>query len=228
MRWLVLCLLPHIGLSQLVSFGVKVGAPISPESNHSPYIPYIPMACAQSSALCANNYFGPKPYAVGPSLEAFLPLKFSLEADVLYRRFHKDISEVVRVGAFAGGAPGGFRRAGLAANAWFFPLLLKYSPTTRKRSPFVAAGATLRHLGPFDGQGLYVDLFLKQYPLQAFHEDSPRNLDVAITAGVGVRLRVAFLDVLPEIRFMHWTSPRYQPVQNQAMLLLGITFPAPR
>ena len=223
--WLVLCLLPHIGLSQRVSFGVKVGAPMSPESQYDPYSPY---ECARSTVgqICGNNYFAAKPYVVGSTVEAFLPWNLSIEGDVLYRRFHKDISEGLRVGRGNGFVSFG-RRAGVGAGAWLFPLLLKYSPAHWRTSPFVTAGATLRHLGPFDGQGVELSFFLEPHA-QTFHIDSGRNLDVAITSGAGVRLRLAFLDVSPEIRFMHWTSPYYQPAQNQAIFILGITFPVRR
>src|SRR5271165_1030286 len=88
--WIVLYLLPHVGMAQLVSFGVIGGAPISPDSQNGPR----PLECGEPSfaPICGNNYLGAKPYAVGPSVEVFLPFKFSVEADLLYRRFHKDES----------------------------------------------------------------------------------------------------------------------------------------
>jgi hypothetical protein len=221
--WLVFCLLPQFGLSQPLAFGVKAGAPISPESQSDPYRPFV---CVQSAAgpICGGNEFFAKPYAVGPTAEAFLPWNFSVEADVLYRRFHKDISEGLVVGRGSGFVSFG-RRAGVAADAWLFPLLLKYSFASRKLAPFATAGATLRHLGTFNGRGLQLDFFLRPQP-QSFHFETGRDLDVAITAGAGVRWSLVFFDISPEIRFLHWTSTYYQPAPNQAMFMLGITFPA--
>src|SRR5258706_876438 len=115
---------------------------------------------------------------MGASVEGFLPWDLSVEADVLYRRLHKDISEGLVV--FRGGGVSFGRRSGLAANAWVFPLLLKYSPIDRKTAPFVTAGATMRHLGAFDGQGGTLDFFLHPQP-QQFHIESGRDLDVAVT-----------------------------------------------
>jgi len=45
---------------------------------------------------------------------------------------------------------------GASANGWLFPLQLKYTFGRRTLIPFVAAGATLRHLGTFDGPGIQV------------------------------------------------------------------------
>src|SRR5579872_858171 len=97
--WIVLCLLPSVGTAQLVSFGVIGGAPISPDSQNGPR----PVECGNPlfALICGNNYFGAKPYAVGPFVEVFLPFKFSVEADVLYRRFHKDVSDGPLVVSYA-------------------------------------------------------------------------------------------------------------------------------
>jgi hypothetical protein len=53
-------------------------------------------------------------------------------------------------------------------------------------------------------------------------------LDVAITTGAGMKWRAGVPDISPEIRFLRWTSAYYQPAQNQAMLMLGVTWPAQR
>jgi hypothetical protein len=60
------------------------------------------------------------------------------------------------------------------------------------------------------------------------HIEYDRAVDVAITVGAGLRWRVSVIDIAPEVRFLHWTSQYDQPVQNQAMLMLGVTFPARR
>jgi len=72
--------------------------------------------------------------------------------------------------------------------------------------------------------GTQVDFFL-QPQRTSFHFESGRELDVAEAVGAGLRWRGVF-DVSPEIRFLHWTSEYCQPVQNQLMLMVGITFPA--
>lgn len=108
-----------------------------------------------------------------------------------------------------------------SANGWLFPLLLKYTLRRSRIAPFVSAGATLRHLGAFDGKGVQLDFFLQPQPMDV-HFVTGRDLDVAVTAGAGIKWRVSVVDIMPEVRFMHWTSTYYQPAQNQAMLMLGI------
>jgi hypothetical protein len=53
-------------------------------------------------------------------------------------------------------------------------------------------------------------------------------LDAAVTTGVGFRYRVAMVDLVPEIRYLHWTAQYEQPAQNQAMLMVTVAFPARR
>ena len=60
---------------------------------------------------------------------------------------------------------------GASANGWLFPLQLKYTFGRRTLIPFVAAGATLRHLGAFDGPGIQVLSTLRPQPI-SFHIES--------------------------------------------------------
>lgn len=210
--------------AQLVSVGVTGGVPISIHSQD------YGTAClvTHDPALvntCGPNRFFMKPYAVGPTVALHLPWRISVEAGMLYERFHKDVAHAVELSE---GEPLNFGQYfGASANGWLFPLQLKYAFAKRRLSPFVNAGATLRHLGPFDGTGTQADFYLNPQPA-SFHIDSGRNLDVAVTAGAGVRWRVGVFEISPEIRFLHWTSAYYQPAQNQAMLTLGVALPVRR
>ena len=143
----------------------------------------------------------------------------------MYQRFHRDISLPLTIGR-AGYIQYG-QRTGVSANGWLFPLQLRYTAGHKRLRPFINAGATLRHLGTFEGDGLRLDFGIPAPVVQSshFHIESGRDLDVAVTAGAGVLWRMSILDIAPEIRFLHWTSTYYQPVQNQAMLVLSITFP---
>jgi hypothetical protein len=105
-----------------------------------------------------------------------------------------------------------------------FPLLVKYNLSSGRLKPFIAAGATLRHLGAFEGQGVQLDIHFQPQPL-TFRADPGKPVDVAITAAAGLRFRVARLDLVPELRYLHWTATFYQPVQNQLMLMLSLQFP---
>ena len=220
----LLPLVPLLAPAQLISIGVTGGIPISPHSQDYGeaclFTRSTPVSVNQT--ICGPNRFFVKPYAVGPTLAFHLPWRVSVEAGMLYERFHKDVSQGLAV--IHGGSPNFGQYFGASANGWLFPLELKYIFGPRQLSPFINAGATLRHLGPFDGMGTQVDFFLQPQPT-SFHFESGRELDVAEAVGAGLRWRGVF-DVSPEIRFLHWTSEYCQPVQNQLMLMVGITFPA--
>jgi hypothetical protein len=145
---------------------------------------------------------------------------------MLYERFHQDVSEGIAPSKGSNYVNFGYV-TGVAANAFAFPLLAKYTFGRRRFKPFVEAGATLRHLGEFSGEGLQLDNYLHASPA-AFRFDPGKPVDVALTAGAGLCYRVATVDVLPEIRYLHWTAQYEQPAQNQAMLTLTIAFPARR
>jgi len=62
----------------------------------------------------------------------------------------------------------------------------------------------------------------------SFHIVAGGNPEIAVTAGAGIRVRLLLFDLLPEIRFLHWTSRYHNPVQNQAILALAVVFPPRR
>jgi hypothetical protein len=218
--WLVGALLPCLATAQSVSVGVTGGVPISPHSQN-----YGPGCFDRGPLICGPNDFFVKPYSIGPIVGVNLRWGISAEVGFLYERFHQDLAH----GLIAphGGNVNFGEKYSVSADGWLFPLLLKYTLGRRRVAPFVDAGATLRHLGPFDGKGIQLDFNLQAQPTSV-HLESGRGLDVAITAGAGLKWRVSVIDITPEIRFLHWTSQYYQPVQNQAMLMLGLTLPARR
>jgi hypothetical protein len=205
---LILLLLPLAATAQWLSIGVTGGVPVSPHSQTNPSVPNGP------------NDFYQKPYAVGPSAGFRLPWHLSIEAGMLYERFHRDSSEGITPIKGTGSTNFGFTQT-LAANAWLFPLLVRYRIG---RHPFVEAGTTLRHLGVFSGQGIQYDFYLHPNPA-SFTFDPDKALDVALTAGAGLHFPVWRLNLAPEIRYLHWTAAYQQPAQDQAMLMLTISYP---
>jgi hypothetical protein len=81
-----------------------------------------------------------------------LPRGFSAQVGFLYERFHIDLAQGLTV--HVGGAVNFGQKSSVSADGWLFPLLLKYAFGRRRLAPFADAGATLRHLGPFDGKGI--------------------------------------------------------------------------
>jgi hypothetical protein len=212
----LLALFPCLLQAQRVSIGVEGGVPVSAHSED-----YGQGCLYRGTTGCGPNDFFVKPYAIGATADVYLFRNLSVEGGFLYERFHKDLTQGLI--AHAGYVNFG-QQYSVAANGWLFPFLLKYTIGRHRIAPFVDAGATLRHLGPFDGQGIQLDFYLNPQPTSV-HFESGRNLDAAVTVGGGLQWRISVFDVVPEIRFLHWTSTYYQPVQNQAMLMLGVTFP---
>jgi hypothetical protein len=186
---------------------------------------YIGCRATGESPNCEPNDFFVKPYAVGPKVEVNLHWGVSVEAGLLYERFHRDLTDALT--ASSGGPVNFGQRYSASANGWSFPLLLKYTFGRHRFTPFADAGATLRHLGAFDGQGILLDFNLPPQPT-SIHIETGRPIDVAITVGAGLSRRVSAIEIAPEIRFLHWTAMYYQPVQNQAMIMLSLRFPARR
>jgi hypothetical protein len=216
--WMVAVLIPSLAPAQPVSVGVTGGVPVSSNSQN------FGQGCFDRGPLiCGPNDFLSKPYAIGPVLDLNLPRDISVEVGFLYERFQKDLAEGLT--APHGGTVNFGQKYSVSADGWLFPFLLKYTFGRRRVALFVAAGATLRHLGPFDGKGIQLNFDLQPQPT-AVHIESGRDLDVAITVSAGLRWHTSVIDVTPQIRFLRWTSQYYQPVQNQAMLMLGLNFPA--
>jgi hypothetical protein len=216
--------------SQWLSVGVTGGVPVSPHSAiYSPASVEISPSSSNTGSIAmfqAPNDFYQKPYLVGPTVEIHFPWNFSLEAGMLYERFHRDMSEGITPIRGTSSADFGYVTS-VAANAFAFPLLAKYSFKRLGLSPFIEAGATLRHLGILKGEGIQLDIALHPDAV-AFQFDPEKPLDVAVTGGVGLRYRLGTVDLIPEIRYLHWTSVYEQPVQNQATLMLTAALRAGR
>jgi hypothetical protein len=207
-------LFPEFALAQWLSAGVTGGVPISPQSSQL------------GTGHSANGVPGPndlilKPYILGGTVQIKLLWKLSAVADFQYERIHQDFT-YSNVGA---GQTDVGTRGGASANVWLFPLLLRYDLHRRRVSPFVDLGAALRRLGPFNGQGYQLDFYYQPHPVSS-HTVPGGNPEIAIAAGAGIRTRVPLFDLASEVRFIHWTTGYFVPVQNQAVLIVSVTFPA--
>ncbi len=102
-------------------------------------------------------------------------------------RTHQDFSYSGEIRGTSGANYGTVWAA--SANTWLFPLLIRYDFMHSRISPFADAGATLRRLGPFDGNGYQLNSFL-QPQQETIHIEPNGNPAIAITAGAGVRPRI--------------------------------------
>ena len=107
---LLILLICSDAYSQLFYVGVKGGTPLSPSTSSAFVGDY-----HSGSGLSTLNI---RRYTVGPTVEISLPFRLRFEADVLYKRLDRTEHR------FLGPSFGNIYRN--AANAWEFPLLLKY------------------------------------------------------------------------------------------------------
>lgn len=183
------------------AFGIKGGAPLT-DFFHAVDNP---QATFQSSST---------PFILGPTVELHFPAGFGVEFDALYRRFHYDTtSNLVDV-----------ITKGTAANAWEFPLLLKYKVPGVILRPFLDAGFAFDHWSGVR-QLIEVPSSLGQTKTNV----SGTNKGVVLGAVLELNLRL--FRVSPEIRYTRWGAANVGTLadvlrssQNQAEFLIGITF----
>src|SRR5437016_12079965 len=88
-------LVPWLAQAQPISFGVTGGVPISPHLQS-----YGQECIGSPPHICGPNDLLFRPYTIGPTIEAHLPLRLSVEASALYQRFHKDTTSGFHIHPF--------------------------------------------------------------------------------------------------------------------------------
>lgn len=171
---------------------------------------------------------GTRRYTFGLSGEWRLTHAFGFELDAMFHRLGYTAT-VTHVGDSE------FNRSvvHVSGDAWDFPLLAKYRFGWVIR-PYVAAGGTLRYIGPVHGQGEQTN-FLAPTPITTpDNTNSPADFNNRFYSGViaagGVEFGVGRVRVLPEVRYSRWTANisgptgvlRFAP--NQIECLVGIDF----
>ena len=161
-------------------------------------------------------------YIVGPTAELYLPGGFGVEFDALYRHLnynvHGELVDLITSGRTTG-------------NAWEFPLLAKYRLPFPGIKPFVDGGVSFDTLGGLKQTMTNVlpsgaTTTNSSHPVELHH-----NTIYGVAVGGGLDVHLAFLHLLPEIRYTRWATEHFRDVndllhwnQNQAEFLLGITF----
>jgi hypothetical protein len=215
--------------AQPVSIGVKGGIPLTDAFTFS---------SVSSRGLLASSetYFSKtKRYTVGPTIEFHLPAHLSVEFDALYKHLNYDHTTFFQT-------PSSGRSLLATQNAlgrWEFPLSLKYKLSSHRLSPYVAAGPSLNYIsgnhsitegssGGSVGPPSTIAYTSDALPLELRHTHTG-----GIATAAGLDFRLPHLRISPEVRYTRWVTPNFdnlsQPVlrsgQNQAEILLGITFP---
>lgn len=191
--------------AQRLSIGIEGGLPLTTVAQ-SP-------ACWGCGAVDINRY------SVGLTGEVRLYRRFSFEVEGLLQRVHTDY--YVSVPHFPIWTEGR-----IAGYGYEFPLLLKYSMRRARLSPFVDAGATIRHVGHLHGPGDSYAYWYPQNPVPVQIDLDPyKRIGMGIPCGAGVALKAGRFRIAPEIRYARWTEGLYQPTRNEVQLFVGIVFP---
>lgn len=210
MRSLLLLLLTStVAFSEIVSFGVKGGVPLTDAFKISG----------------GSTFFSDKqPYTIGPVLELNLPFRLSVEFDALYKplEYGSNVESI---------SPDGRTLTSMrtTGSSWQFPLLLKYRLTGGLLRPYLGAGFAFHRLS-----GLK-QLTGRAGDPSPVESSEPRELidssGMGAVLGGGLELRVPFIRLSSEIRYTRWGSMNFRSVAgdfrshaNQAEFLLGITF----
>ena len=211
---LVLLLVAAPAFSQLVSFGVKGGVPLTD---------FVNAASGTNAAGFIDFATHTNRYIIGATGELHLPLHLSVEVDVLFRHFNYDETQ--------GGST--VSTSNTRGNAWEFPLLGKYRFGPKLVHPFVDAGVVFDSL-----QGLSQTVksaITSGTALVTNSSGTPSQLVHSTVRGyvfgAGIDIKFLVIHIQPEIRYTRWGAEHFfdpsgllHSNQNQGEFLLGIEF----
>jgi hypothetical protein len=177
-------------------------------------------------------YSNTRPYILGPTVELRLPAGLGIELDALYRRTNYSGTGVATNALNAITTT----ISSTSANAWEFPLLLKYRFKVPVVNPYVDAGFAWDTLSGLkqsvrqtivSASNLINGTSLGSSTPAALHKKGTSGF----VMGAGLDIHAVLIHLSPEVRYTHWGSPHFQDPaglvksnQSQAEFLLGITF----
>ncbi len=182
-----------------ISVGVKAGIPLSEpfaDRTFTIRVPFSPPPFSESTRTSS----GSRSFVVGPTIEVQLPLRFSAEADALYRPLNFKIEQTTPL-------PGG-PTVSTRIDTWEFPLLAKYRLPLPIVRPYLAAGPSFRAIGGLPAQHMS---------------------GKGVTVSIGAESIVGHFRITPELQYTHWGADGayktlYHAVsrQSQIELLAGL------
>ena len=210
MRSLLLCLFGSFAaFGQPISVGVKGG---------------VPLTDFLETVSSGNVFVRSKTqrYIVGPTVELRLPAGFGVEFDALYRHFNYNATTSLANAVTS---------IDTTANAWEFPLLLKYRFPMKVVRPYVNAGVSWDKLSGLTQTVRRVVAGVtgstsSSNPLE-LNQDTTRGF----VMGAGIDIHALIIHISPEVRFTRWGAQHFidpggllHSNLNQAEFLVGITF----
>ena len=169
-----------------------------------------PFTDVVSSVNQNNVSFLPKStnFIIGPSFQVNLPLSLRVEVDALYRPYSFSIANTVLTGSVTNT---------ISAMQWSFPFLLQYRFNTPRVKPFVEAGVSFDHLANISSAAKNIT-------------SGPgtllRQSNASVVLGGGIDVKIPFVRLSGELRYIHQGSPDFQALSNlnQAEVLIGVHF----
>jgi hypothetical protein len=202
--------------SQLVSFGVKGGVPLTD---------FVNAASGTSPSGFIDFATHTNRYIIGATGELHLPFGFSIEADALYRHFnYQETEQGVDV----------VTNSSTKGNAFEFPILGKFRfLKTKLVRPYVDAGIAFDTL-----QGLsqtVSNTLISSSTTTKTSTGTPSQLQNSTTRGYvfggGLDIKILIIHIQPEIRYTRWGAQHFfdpsgllHSSENQGEFLLGVTF----
>ncbi|MFY9727141.1 MAG: hypothetical protein WB579_05295 [Bryobacteraceae bacterium] len=182
--------------AQRFSFGVVGGGSLTNDFGNEV------VAVFGQTSIPIRYYSTSKDYIVGPMVEVRLPLHLSLEVNGLYRPLNYTSAEVLPDGSLNSVSPA-------TVVTWEFPVLAKYTFSTRRVRPFAELGPSFRAAGNLNSA-------------------APSNYGG--TVGAGVETHLSKIRIAPAVRYTRWAPDHFQLGQpprsflNQAEFLVGFSF----
>jgi hypothetical protein len=207
-------------LAQPVSVGVRAGMPLTD------FVSTVQNQVAAGAAGWLVDFrSNTRPYVLGPTVELRLPAGLGIELDALYRRLNYTGTEVTT----------GFTTtstiSSTSANAWEFPLLLKYRFHAPVVKPYVDAGFAWDTLSGLTQSVRRTVATITNTSTTSTPAELNRKGTGGFVIGAGVDIHAVVVHLSPEVRFTHWGAAHFSDPaalvksrQNQAEFLLGITF----
>jgi hypothetical protein len=180
------------------SVGAVVGATLEKDLPNAVSTTLVSVSQPDGSSVLRNGvatYSGLRTFVAGPAVEIALPGQLSVEVDAIYHPL-RYLSTTSLDGTVL------HTERFSQAITWEFPVLAKYRFGKSSVRPLVELGPSFR------------------LPQQVNSDLSTTG----ITAGAGVEFRIGALKVAPALRYTHWSSDQTGVTQNQATLLVGISF----
>lgn len=212
MRKFILALLFPISVAfpaDLFSIGVKGGVPFTDAVNTA--------TNADLSYITSNKH-----WTLGPEVDLNLPFGLGVEVDALYRRVDYEST---------GSVAQQLLHNATTANAWDFPLLLKWRFAPGPIKPYVSVGPTFSGLTNLNQVSTFFTNGAEQTTKTSSPVELQRRFDTGFTLSGGLQLGAAGIRLSPEIRYTHWGWDTLRDVsgllktnRNQVDFLVGLTF----